>query len=152
MSPETVHEIAKMRRRAGRILDVLEAIRDGVSVQKSAVSDAISDLYDFRLTLGSLGTDIVSGGSPTCGDFARALVGFEVDLAVTESKTNGGELGLDAAELEGFLYLLREDLSEFLQIYEKYLRRGAPLDQLGELTEEEREEIRNEAKKNTPWK
>lgn len=150
MSPETVHEIAKMRRQAGRILDVLEAIRDGVSVQKSAVSDAISYLYDFRLTLGSLGTEIVSGGSsrPTCGDFARALVGFDVDLAVTESKTNDGELGLDAAGLEGFLYLLREDLSQFLQIYEKYLRRGAPLDQLGELTEE----IRREAVKNTPWK
>lgn len=151
MSPETTHEIAKMRRTAGRILSLLEACRDGVSVSKKSVEDAIHDLYDFRVSLASLGTDIVSGGSPTCGDFARALIGFEVDLAVAENWVHDSGRGFDVPQAEDLFYKLRCDLFQFFRIYETYLRRGAPLDYIGQLTEEERNRILDARQKLCPW-
>lgn len=146
--------IAEMRRQNERMIDLLELIKSGEQITKSAVSNAIEDGWSLRLNLNSLVTSITvrNWKMIACPAFVSAITWLEMNLNEISDWTDGGNQGLDPQDVQRWLYMLRSLLGQLLQIYDKHLRRGAPLEYLGIMTEEEREEILREAGKNTPWK
>lgn len=151
---ETVSIIAELRRKNERIIDLLEAIKNGEQIKKSAVSGAIDDAWRTRSDLDCLVTScaIRRWENVGCPDFVSAITWLEMNLNEISDWTDDGAQGLDHQGVERWLYMLRSLLGQLTQIYDKHLRRGAPLEYLGIMTEEEREEILREAGKNTPWK
>ena len=151
---ETVSIIADLRRKNERIIDLLEAIKNGEQIKKSAVSGAIDDAWSARLDLNCLVTAcaIRRWEGVACPAFVNAITWCEMNLNDLSDWTDDGALGLDAQGVSRWLYMFRSLLGQLIRIYDKHLRRGAPLEYLGILTEEEREEILREANKNTPWK
>lgn len=87
----------------------------------------------------------------SCMDFLGAITSLEMCLNDLSDWTEDGAQGLDHQGVERWLYMLRSLLGQLLQIYDKHLRRGAPLEYLGIMTEEERRQILRESGKNTPW-
>lgn len=153
LTTNVIDQIADMRLKNKRMLDLLEAIKAGEQITKPAVSNAVDDGWSLHLSLNALVTSVTvrDWAVVPCMDFVGAITSLEMTLNDLSDWTDEGSQGLDPQGVQRWLYMLRSLLGKLLQIYDKHLRRGAPLEYLGIMTEEDREKILRESGKNTPW-